>query len=88
MEPSGGVSAHYLHYDSDIHLLADKLNLRFRDGDKEVAALMACTSVRASAAFPQHIDSGFSHTLYTSVGAYADALIEPSLNKFAACRTV
>lgn len=45
-QPSGGVSAHYLHYDSDIHT-PDPTNayeLRFRDSDKEVAALMACTS--------------------------------------------
>lgn len=45
-QPSGGVSAHYLHYDSDIHTPdpTNALRLRFRDGDKEVAALMACTS--------------------------------------------
>ncbi len=45
-QPSGGVSAHYLHYDSDIHTLTRQTlyELRFRDGDKEVAALMACTS--------------------------------------------
>ncbi len=45
-QPSGGVSAHYLHYDLDIHT-PDRQTLyesRFRDGDKEVAALMACTS--------------------------------------------
>ncbi|NYY74168.1 hypothetical protein DMN57_26135 [Escherichia coli] len=29
--------------------------LRFRDGDKEVAALMACTSVGASAGFSPRI---------------------------------
>lgn len=34
--------------------------LRFRDGDKEVAALMACTSVGASAGiFPAHLTSRF-----------------------------
>ncbi len=44
-QPSGGVSAHYLHYDSDNILTRQTLyELRFRDGDKEVAALMACTS--------------------------------------------
>ncbi|MBW9309388.1 type I toxin-antitoxin system Hok family toxin [Escherichia coli] len=30
--------------------------LRFRDGDKEVAALMACTSGRASAGFSRASD--------------------------------
>ena len=42
-QPSGGVSAHYLHYDSDM-TRQTLYELRFRDGDKEVAALMACTS--------------------------------------------
>ena len=43
-QPSGGVSAHYLHYDSDIHTPDPTNALRTADGDKEVAALMACTS--------------------------------------------
>lgn len=45
-QPSGGVSAHYLHYDSDIHTPdpTNALRTAVRVGDKEVAALMACTS--------------------------------------------
>lgn len=45
-QPSGGVSAHYLHYDSDIHTPdpTNALRTAVPDGDKEVAALMACTS--------------------------------------------
>ncbi len=45
-QPSGGVSAHYLHSILTFTLLTRQTlyELRFRDGDKEVAALMACTS--------------------------------------------
>ena len=46
--------------------------LRFRDGDKEVAALMACTSRSGLSAgiFPAHLTSRFIyswHPFYTSV---------------------
>ena len=51
-QPSGGVSAHYLHYDSDIHTPDPTNALRTAVSGtviREVAALMACTSrVRAS----------------------------------------
>lgn len=45
-QPSGGVSAHICITILTFTLLTRQTlyELRFRDGDKEVAALMACTS--------------------------------------------
>lgn len=45
-QPSGSVSAHYLHYDSDIHTPdpTNALRTAVPGRYKEVAALMACTS--------------------------------------------
>lgn len=68
--------------------------LRFRDGDKEVAALMACVQVRASAGiFPAHLTSRFIiswHPFYTSVSACFFRCTNRTIitDKFAACRTV
>ena len=65
--------------------------LRFRDGDKEVAALV---QVRASAGiFPAHLTSGFIfswHPFYTSVSACFFRCTNRTIitDKFAACRTV